>query len=66
VRTFSCFLFSKQSSVPDLFLIDAANEQRARALARREYLAEKAIAVELCEGNEVLWRETAEPPAGLA
>jgi hypothetical protein len=60
MRTFSCFLFSDRSVVPDFLLILAADEQRAQVLARREWRSAKARAVELCEGGRLLWTETAQ------
>jgi hypothetical protein len=60
MRTFSCFIFEKQTSVPGLTFIFAATLERARELARRELSkAKDAIAVEICEGGQLLWTEPA-------
>lgn len=64
MRTFSCFVFSEDSSVPILSFIVAADEQRARQLALREARDEpRPCAVELCEGGKLLWGEKFKPLA---
>ncbi len=62
MRTFSCFIFDKQSSVPGLTFIIAASLERARELAHRELLkTSNAVALEICEGAQLLWTEAARP-----
>jgi hypothetical protein len=62
MRIFSCLLY--RSSTPDLLHIMTADEERARVLARREFLAANAAAVRLHdELNKLLWSETAEGAA---
>jgi hypothetical protein len=58
MRTFSCFTTERGCTTPTLSLIFAESEQRARELARRELTeARQPVAIELCEGDTVLWRE---------
>jgi hypothetical protein len=60
MRTFSCFIFEAQTSVPSLTFIVAASLEGAQELARRELLrARDALAVEICEGAQLLWTEAA-------
>jgi hypothetical protein len=59
LRTFTCFTFDRESSVPATSFILAADEARARALARRELLQEpRSYAVEMRERGKVVWKET--------
>jgi len=60
MRTFSCFTFDGKQSIPGLTFIVTSSLERARELARRELLRERAVAVEICEGQRLLWTETAE------
>lgn len=61
MRTFSCFTFEAEDSVPTLSFIFAANLIRARELARRELMdARRPVSVELCENGRLLWAEAAE------
>jgi hypothetical protein len=60
-RTFSCFIFDEQTSVPTLSFIFAADEQQARALARRELMdVRRPASIELCEGDKLVWAEKAQ------
>lgn len=62
VRTFTCFTFDNRCSVPTLSFVFAADEMRARLLARRELLdTPDAVSLELYEGSNLLWMETASP-----
>jgi hypothetical protein len=59
MRTFSCFSFAGDQTVPDLTLIVASSLSRARELVRRELQSERGeIVVEICEGSELLCTET--------
>jgi hypothetical protein len=61
LRNFSCFMFYEGASTPALTLILAKSEERARELALREFAADKnASAIELCEGQTLLWRHARE------
>jgi hypothetical protein len=60
MRTFSCYTFESHQSVPGLTFIVTSSLERARELARRELLRERAVAVEICEGQQLLWTELAE------
>lgn len=56
MRTFSCFTFDDQRSVPTLSFIFAEDEMRARLLARRELLdTPKGASVEIYERDRLLW-----------
>ena len=60
MRTFSCFSFDINCSVPTLFFVFAANMARARVLVRREMLATTgAKSVEIFEDNKLLGTEVA-------
>jgi hypothetical protein len=60
MRTFSCFAFESDHSVPSLTFVVTASLQRARELVRRELIRSgEAVAVEICEGQTLLWTETA-------
>ncbi len=64
MRTFSCFTFEMNKTVPSLTFIVTSSLERARMLARRELLREPdAVAVEICEGQRLLWTEAPEPAA---
>lgn len=55
MRIFSCVKFDNRCSVPTPFFVFAANEARARLLARRELLETKgAMSVEIFEDNKLL------------
>lgn len=60
MMTFSCFTFDGLETVPNLSFIVAASLERARELARRELLRERAVAVEICDGQQLLCTLTAE------
>jgi hypothetical protein len=61
VRTFSCFIFDEQSSIPTLSFIFAADELQARMLACRELMeVPRPASVELCEGDKLVWAEKAQ------
>lgn len=60
MRLFSCFTHHRASTVPALSFIFAADETRARVLARRELLdVRDALSLEVCEDGKLLWMETA-------
>lgn len=66
MRTFTCYTYDEAAAVPVLSFIFAADEQRARELARRELSdALRPMAVEIHERGQVIWREAAvrTPPA---
>jgi hypothetical protein len=54
-------LFERNAEVPNLIFILASSLECAQRLARRESLRDGAVAVELCEGQSLLWRESFEP-----
>lgn len=60
MRTFSCFTTDRLHDVPSLSFIFAANEERARELARRELMdVNQAVSVEIHENGKLLWVEAA-------
>ena len=60
MQTYSCFTFVRGESVPGLSFIVAASLDRARELARRELISEGGVSFEICDGQTLLWSETAE------
>jgi hypothetical protein len=59
MRIFSCFTHHRASTVPTLSFIFAADEARAKVLARRELREERdAVTLEVCENGKLLWTET--------
>lgn len=60
MRTFSCFTFERNESVPALTFIVTSSLQRARDLARRELVRGDSIAFEICEGERLLYSEVLE------
>jgi hypothetical protein len=61
MRTFSCFAFDNGQAVAGSMLIITESLQRARELARRELLKSRdAISIEISEGADLLWTETAQ------
>lgn len=74
VRTFSCFTRDDRYTAPTLQFFFAADEERARLLARRQLMeSDHHLAVEVHENGEPLFREergippmVAEPSAGPA
>jgi hypothetical protein len=61
MRTFSCFTFEKDQTVPVLTFLFTSSLERAREIARRELLRDKGVAVEICDGDRLLWTEVADP-----
>jgi hypothetical protein len=60
MRTFSCFTFEKNKTVPSLTFIISPTLRRARELARSELLSNRnGVFVEICEGAQLLCVETA-------
>jgi hypothetical protein len=60
MRTFSCFIFEKNKTVPSLTFILSPTLGRARELARSELLSDRnGMFVEICEGSQLLCVETA-------
>jgi hypothetical protein len=60
MEIFSCFRHERNRSVPSLSFLLTSSLERARELVRRELLHERdALFVEICDGNRVLWTETA-------
>jgi hypothetical protein len=69
MRTFTCLTTDGASAVPTLAFVFAANEGRARALARRELMeAERPVSVEVYENGRLLFveRAVADESAGPA
>lgn len=60
MRTYSCFTFGRGEKVPGLSFIVATSLDRARELARRELAREGGVGFEICDGQTVLWSETAD------
>lgn len=62
MRTFSCFTTDRLHDVPSLSFIFAADEDRARELARREMLQiDQAVCVEVRENGRLVFVEAALP-----
>jgi hypothetical protein len=60
MRTFTCYTYDEAATVPLLSFIFAADEMRARELARRELQdARRPVAVEIHEQGKLLWTEPA-------
>jgi hypothetical protein len=56
MRTFTCLTTDGASTVPTLAFVFAADEERARALARRELMeAEHPVSVEVYENGRLLY-----------
>jgi len=67
MRTFSCFTVAPQGSEPRVSVIFAADEARARELARRELRRTAgAGSLEIRENGKRLWMETIGPEAPAA
>lgn len=59
MRTFSCFTTEAGRQTPTLSFIFAAEEERARKLARRELTdVLRPVWIEGCENGKVLWTES--------
>jgi hypothetical protein len=58
--TFSCFTFDNLAAVPNLSFIVTSSLERARELARRELLRERAAIIEICDGPHLLCTVTAD------
>ena len=55
MRTFTCAMFDAADTRPTVTLILAADEERARVLARSELArAHRAVAVEIREGGRLI------------
>lgn len=61
MRVFSCFIRDRRSQVPTLSFVFAADEGRAKELARRQ-MAETpgAVCVEICEDGALVAVEPAQ------
>jgi hypothetical protein len=57
VRIFTCHVFSEHGLPPQISHIFAADAERAKELAQLELQRSDAIAVELWEGQSLLWSE---------
>ncbi len=60
MRIFSCFTHHRASTVPTLSFVLAADEERAKVVARRELMDVRgAVSLEVCEHGKLLWTEAA-------
>jgi hypothetical protein len=57
VKSFTCLIFRAQDLPATISHILAADAERAKELAQREFKESAAVAAELWEGSALLWSE---------